>query len=106
MKNRSTIVATLAGALAGTVIGAGTLYSAQLISVRYETLERSDIQHRATDNRPSEVTRTVSPKHRAASGKAEIYEECEKLSPRRRGACKEAKDRGTVHYTGAQYDEN
>ena len=53
-----------------------------------------------------DMTRTVNTKHRAASGMAEAYEECEKFSPRRRGACMEAADRETNEYTGAQYDEN
>ncbi|OGJ64661.1 hypothetical protein A3C37_00280 [Candidatus Peribacteria bacterium RIFCSPHIGHO2_02_FULL_53_20] len=106
MKNNSTLVAALVGLLLGTAVGAGTFYSAQVVSYRYGDIDGSREQYHRSDNRPSEVTRTVNTKHRAASGMAEAYEECEKFSPRRRGACMEAADRETNEYTGAQYDEN
>ena len=53
MKNRTTLAAALAGVLAGTVIGAGTYYSAQLVSYRYSDVEGSREQYRRSDNSPT-----------------------------------------------------
>lgn len=104
MKNRNTLVAILAGVLAGTVIGAGTYYSAEVISYRYESRPTFQIQHRATDNRPNSVPRTIDPKHRAASGEMEIYKDCERFSGKRRANCIGAAQDGINEFSGRHFD--
>lgn len=103
MKNRTNVIASLAGVLAGTVIGAGTYYSAQLVSYRYSDVEGSRQQYHRSDNRPSDIIRTVD-SHGAAGDKAKS-DPCADIHPRRKARCMEATERGDV-YTDDAYDEN
>lgn len=105
MKNRSSIIAALAGVLAGTVIGAGTYYSAQLVSYRYSDVEGSRQQYHRSDNSPTDRAsiRTVDG-HGAAEAQAN-EDPCAHVSPRRKARCIESVENG-IEYTGAQYDEN
>ena len=87
MKNRQTVVAALAGILAGTVIGAGTYYSAQLVSYRYtdqdnfrQIVERRDLS--VGDGQSTYVTT-----HTTAPERIEIPEKCDGLSHSRLANC-------------------
>lgn len=87
MKNRQTIVAALAGVLAGTVIGAGTYYSAQVVSYRYtdqnnfrQIVEKRDIYE-------GDGQSTYVNTHTAAPARYEETDECDHLSGQRRTRC-------------------
>ena len=105
MKNRTTLAAALAGVLAGTVIGAGTYYSAQLVSYRYSDVEGSREQYRRSDNSPTDRAsiRTVN-SHQAAEAQ-DNEDPCADVHPRRKARCMEAAERG-VEYNDDAYDEN
>ncbi|TSC99897.1 MAG: hypothetical protein Greene101449_431 [Candidatus Peregrinibacteria bacterium Greene1014_49] len=105
MKNRSTFVAALAGLLVGTAVGAGTYYSAQLVSYRYSDVDGSREQYHRSENSPTDRAsiRTVD-SHSAAEAQASD-DPCADVHPRRKARCIEAME-NDIDYTGAQYDEN
>ena len=105
MKNRNALVAALAGILAGTVIGAGTYYSAQVVSYRYSDVEGSREQYHRSENSPTDRAsiRTVDG-HGVAEAQAN-EDPCADVHPRRKARCMEAAERG-VEYNDDAYDEN
>ena len=87
MKNRQTVVAALAGILAGTVIGAGAYYSAQLVSYRYTDQDnfRQIVEKR--DLSVGDGQSTYVDTHSAAEERITLPEKCEGLSHRRLANC-------------------
>jgi hypothetical protein len=87
MKNRQTVVAALAGILAGTVIGAGAYYSAQLVSYRYTDQDnfRQIVEKR--DLSVGDGQSTYVNTHTAAPMQNEESDECDDLTGQRRTRC-------------------
>jgi len=88
MKDRQTIVAALAGVLAGTVICAGTYYSAQVVSYRYTDKDnyRQIVEKR--DLYEGDGQSTYQVRHAAAPKRNdEDTSECEAYSGQRRTRC-------------------
>lgn len=87
MKNRQTVVAALAGVLAGTVIGAGTYYSAQIVSYRYT--DQDNYRHivEKRDLYEGDGQSTYVDGHSAAPIRYEETGECDHLSGQRRTRC-------------------
>jgi hypothetical protein len=87
MKNRQTVIAALAGIAAGTVIGAGAFYSAQLVSYRYT--DQDNFRHivEKRDLSVGDGQSTYVNTHTAAPERIEIPEKCEGLSHSRLANC-------------------
>ncbi len=87
MKNRETVVAALAGILAGTAIGAGAFYTAQVVSYRYTDQDnfRQIVEKR--DLSVGDGQSTYVNTHTAAPVRNDETEECNHLSGQRRTRC-------------------
>lgn len=97
MKNRQMIVTVLAGILAGIAIGAGTYFSAEMVSFRYSDRDTFRTIRRNKDLHSTRTQPTRFGRHAAAGKRSSIPEECMQFSRTRRTHCieearKEAND--------------
>ncbi|OGJ64660.1 hypothetical protein A3C37_00275 [Candidatus Peribacteria bacterium RIFCSPHIGHO2_02_FULL_53_20] len=93
------VVAALAGILAGTVIGAGTYFTAQTVSYRYSDRDTFRIIRQNKDLHSTKTSPTRLGRHEAAGKRYSIPEECQKFSGARRTRCIE------ITNDGAEYQE-
>ncbi|TSC99898.1 MAG: hypothetical protein Greene101449_432 [Candidatus Peregrinibacteria bacterium Greene1014_49] len=94
------VIAALAGILAGTVIGAGTYFSAQVVSYRYGDRDtfrviRLNKDLHSTRRRPVRFGR-----HAAAGQRNTVPEQCQKFSRSRRTRCIEITNQGADYQEG------
>lgn len=87
MKNRNTLVAALAGALVGITVGAGTYFSAQLVSYRYSDRDTFRVIRRQADLHPARTVPTRYSRHTAAGKRNAIPEQCLQYTRTRRTHC-------------------
>ena len=87
MKNRQTIIAALAGVLAGTIIGAGAQYSTQVISYRYTDQDNYSEIFQKRDLYKGDGQSTYESRHAAAPAQNEETDACDHLSGQRRTRC-------------------
>ncbi|OGJ58384.1 hypothetical protein A2881_05775 [Candidatus Peribacteria bacterium RIFCSPHIGHO2_01_FULL_55_13] len=100
MKNRQMVVAALAGILTGTVIGAGTYFSAQVVSYRYSDRDTFRIIRMNKDLHSTKTLPTAFGRHAAAGKRNTIPEECQKFTRARQTRCIEITNQGADYQAG------
>ena len=94
------LVAALAGILVGTAIGAGTLFTAQVVSYRYGDRETFQVIRLNKDLHSTRRAPTRFGRHAAAGRRYTIPAACEKYSGARKTRCIEVTNQGSQYQAG------